>query len=85
MCFLVQVETRRGYENLEAIVAVDGVNGVFFGSADLAASCCYLGQSTRPEIVAAIQAGLKKVSAAASNLRNTCRADPAGHRIASSY
>ncbi|PKO94163.1 MAG: 4-hydroxy-2-oxoheptanedioate aldolase [Betaproteobacteria bacterium HGW-Betaproteobacteria-10] len=64
MCLLVQVETRRGYENLEAIVAVDGVNGVFFGSADLAASYGYLGESTHPEIVAAIHAGLKKVSAA---------------------
>lgn len=64
MCLLVQVETRRGYENLESIVAVDGVNGVFFGSADLAASYGYLGQSTHPEIVSAIQTGLKKVSAA---------------------
>ena len=64
MCLLVQVETRRGYENLEAITAVDGVNGVFFGSADLAASYGYLGQSTHPEIVAAIQTGLQKVSAA---------------------
>jgi len=64
MCLLVQVETRSGYENLEAILAVEGVDGVFFGSADLAASYGYLGQSTHPEIVAAIERGLQKVSAA---------------------
>jgi 4-hydroxy-2-oxoheptanedioate aldolase len=64
MCLLVQVETRLGYENLEAIAAVDGVDGVFFGSADLAASYGYLGQSTHPEIVAAIESGLKAVTAA---------------------
>ncbi|PKO86371.1 MAG: 2-keto-3-deoxy-L-rhamnonate aldolase, partial [Betaproteobacteria bacterium HGW-Betaproteobacteria-12] len=46
MCLLVQVETRPGYERLDSILAVDGVDGVFFGSADLAASYGYLGQST---------------------------------------
>jgi 4-hydroxy-2-oxoheptanedioate aldolase len=60
----VQVETKCGYENLEAILAVEGVDGVFFGSADLAASYGYLGQSTHPEIVAAIEVGLRKVRAA---------------------
>lgn len=64
MCLLVQVETKCGYENLEAILAVEGVDGVFFGSADLAASYGYLGQSTHPEIVAAIDVGLRKVRAA---------------------
>ena len=64
MCLLVQVETRQGYENLESILAVDGVDGIFFGSADLAASYGYLGQSTHPEIVAAIEVGLERVAAA---------------------
>lgn len=64
MCLLVQVETRLGHENLEAILAVEGVDGIFFGSADLAASYGYLGQSTHPEIVSAIEIGLKKVLAA---------------------
>jgi 4-hydroxy-2-oxoheptanedioate aldolase len=64
MCLLVQVETRAGYENLDAIIAVDGVDGIFFGSADLAASYGYLGQSTHPEIVAAIELGLQRVAAA---------------------
>lgn len=61
MCLLVQVETKLGYENLDEILAVEGVDGVFFGSADLAASYGYLGQSTHPEIVRAIEVGLAKV------------------------
>ncbi len=64
MCLLVQVETREGYESLDEILAVDGVDGVFFGSADLAASYGYLGQSTHPDIVAAIEDGLQRVRAA---------------------
>ena len=64
MCLLVQVETRAGYEQLDDILAVDGVDGVFFGSADLAASYGYLGQSTHPEIVAAIENGLQRARAA---------------------
>ncbi len=64
MCLLVQVETRLGYENLDEILAVDGVDGIFFGSADLAASYGYLGQSTHPEIVAAIESGLVRVNRA---------------------
>ncbi|MDE2440515.1 MAG: 4-hydroxy-2-oxoheptanedioate aldolase [Betaproteobacteria bacterium] len=64
MCLLVQVETRAGYEQLDSILAVDGVDGVFFGSADLAASYGYLGQSTHPEIVAAIVDGLQRTRAA---------------------
>ena len=64
MCLLVQVETKCGYENLEAILGVEGVDGIFFGSADLAASYGYLGQSTHPEIVSAIEVGLQKVAQA---------------------
>ena len=64
MCLLVQVETQRGLENLDAILAVDGVDGIFFGAADLAASFGHLGQSNHPQIVAAIEEGLRKVTAA---------------------
>ena len=37
MCLLVQVETVRGMEALDAILAVEGVDGVFIGPSDLAA------------------------------------------------
>ena len=64
MCLLLQVETKEGYDNLDEILAVDGVDGIFFGAADLAASYGLLGQSNHPSIVQAIEAGLQKTCAA---------------------
>lgn len=61
MCLLVQVETRTGYDNLQAILDVPGVDGIFFGAADLAASYGYLGESNHPEIVKLILSGLEQV------------------------
>lgn len=61
VCLLVQVETVLGIKNLADIVDVDGVDGVFFGAADLAASMGYLGQSNNPEVVEVIASGLKYV------------------------
>jgi 4-hydroxy-2-oxoheptanedioate aldolase len=64
MCVLVQVETQTGYANLAEIAAVDGVDGVFFGPADLSASMGYLGQATHPDVVAALTKGIATVRAA---------------------
>src|SRR5471032_3049602 len=44
LCVLVQVETVQGLENLSAITAVEGIDGVFFGPADLSASMGLLGK-----------------------------------------
>lgn len=63
MCLLVQVETRAGLENLDAILAVPGVDGVFFGAVDLAASFGLLGQPNHPDIVARIEDGLQRTAA----------------------
>jgi 4-hydroxy-2-oxoheptanedioate aldolase len=64
MCVLVQVETKVGFANLAEIAAVDGIDGVFFGPADLSASMGYLGQVTHPEVVAALTQGVESVRAA---------------------
>lgn len=61
MCLLVQVETKQGYDALEDIVQVEGVDGVFFGNADLAASYGYLGKPSHPEIVEKVLVGLNIV------------------------
>ncbi len=61
MCLLVQVETRTGMENLDAILNTQGVDGIFFGAADLAASYGLLGESNHPDIVSMIQRGLERV------------------------
>jgi 2-dehydro-3-deoxyglucarate aldolase len=51
---IVQIETRAGLENVEAIAAVDGVDALFVGPADLAASLGHLGHSDHPEVQEAI-------------------------------
>ncbi len=50
----VQVETAEGVENAAEIAAVDGVDGVFVGPSDLAASMGVLGQQTHPDVAAAV-------------------------------
>lgn len=50
---MVQIETVEGVDNAAAIAAVDGVDGVFVGPSDLAASMGLLGQQTHPDVTAA--------------------------------
>jgi 4-hydroxy-2-oxoheptanedioate aldolase len=64
MCVVVQVESVQGLDNLRAIAAVEGVDGVFFGPADLAASMGMIGKGTDPRVRAAIAAGIAAVNEA---------------------
>jgi len=64
MCLLVQAETTLALRNLKAISDVDGVDGVFFGPADLSASMGYRGQPNHPEVQKAILEGIATVCAA---------------------
>jgi 4-hydroxy-2-oxoheptanedioate aldolase len=61
MCVLVQVETVRALQNLESIATVEGVDGVFFGPADLSASMGLLGKSMDPAVQATILEGIARV------------------------
>jgi 4-hydroxy-2-oxoheptanedioate aldolase len=63
MCLIVQIETRQGLENLDAILAVEGVDAAFIGPADLAASLGHLGDSGHSEVRAAIEDALRRISA----------------------
>lgn len=62
-CLIVQVESRAGLDNIEAIAAVEGVDALFIGPADLAASMGYLGQPGHPEVKAAIADALARIVA----------------------
>lgn len=64
MCALVQVETATAVENLAAIAATDGVDGVFFGPSDLSASMGLIGQGGHPDVMKIIDAGIRTVKAA---------------------
>ena len=61
---LVQVETAEGVDAAGEIAAVDGVDGVFVGPADLAASLGVLGQQTHPDVTAAVLRAFDAVRAA---------------------
>lgn len=61
MCLIVQIETGPAYEALDDILAVEGVNGVFFGPSDLSASLGYIGQEEHPLIVDMVEKGLQRV------------------------
>ena len=50
ICVLVQIETKMGLDNLEAIAAVDGVDGVFIGPGDLHASFGFVGETANPKV-----------------------------------
>jgi len=59
---VVMIESREGVENIDAILAVDGVDGVFVGPYDLSGSCGVPGQTDHD----LVQAGCRRVA-------ETCR------------
>jgi 4-hydroxy-2-oxoheptanedioate aldolase len=64
MCLLVQVETRAGLDNLDAIAAVEGVDGVFIGPSDLSAALGHLGQPGHAEVQYAIEDAILRIRSA---------------------
>lgn len=60
-CLLVQLESRAGLAQLEAIAAVDGVDGIFIGPADLAADMGYLGKPGVPEVQAVVEDAIRRI------------------------
>lgn len=61
ICVLLQVESAAALEQVDRIAAVEGVDGVFFGPADLSASMGLLGQPGHPDVQQAIARGIAAV------------------------
>jgi 4-hydroxy-2-oxoheptanedioate aldolase len=61
ICVLVQVETKPALDQLEAICAVDGVDGVFIGPADLHASMGYPGETANPAVLPLIEEAMRRI------------------------
>jgi len=76
VCLLVQAETVTALSNLDAICAVDGVDGVFIGPADLAASMGHRGKPGHPAVQAAIEQAMKTI-VASGKAAGTLTSDPA--------
>ena len=62
-CLILQVESRAGLAALPAILALDGVDGVFIGPADLAADMGFPGNAGAPEVQAAIDTAISAIVA----------------------
>ncbi|MEL7252540.1 MAG: HpcH/HpaI aldolase/citrate lyase family protein [Pseudomonadota bacterium] len=60
---LLQLETRKAVEQAEAIGTVDGVSGIFFGPADIAADIGKLGKPMDPDVWALIKPAAQKLIA----------------------
>jgi 4-hydroxy-2-oxoheptanedioate aldolase len=66
ICLLVQVETAQAVDNIEAICAVEGIDGVFIGPADLHASLGYPGEIANPAVKPRIDEAIRRIRAAGS-------------------
>jgi 4-hydroxy-2-oxoheptanedioate aldolase len=63
-CVLVQLETKAALGEIEAVAAVEGVDGIFIGPSDVSASLGHLGDPKHPEAQAAIKDAVKRIRAA---------------------
>jgi 4-hydroxy-2-oxoheptanedioate aldolase len=61
ICLLVQVETAPALASIEAICAVDGIDGVFIGPADLHASLGFPGEIAHPEVKPRIDEAIRRI------------------------
>ena len=61
VCLLVQAETQTALDNLEAIAATDGIDGVFIGPADLSASMGHVANPGHPQVQKANEAAIATI------------------------
>jgi 4-hydroxy-2-oxoheptanedioate aldolase len=61
VCVLVQAETQHALDRIEAICAVDGVDGVFIGPADLHASLGFLGETANAAVLPKIEDAIARI------------------------
>jgi len=75
VCLLVQAETVTALSSLAEICGVDGIDGVFIGPADLAASMGHRGRPGHPEVQAAIETAMRTI-VASGKAAGTLTSDP---------
>ena len=64
VCILAQIESAEGVRNLDEILAVDGIDGLFIGPSDLAASMGHLGNPGHPEVQAVVADAIARIQKA---------------------
>jgi 4-hydroxy-2-oxoheptanedioate aldolase len=63
-CLIVQIETREALAQIEKIAAIDGIDGLFIGPQDLAASFGHLANPGHPDVQAAIADAITRIKKA---------------------
>jgi 2-keto-3-deoxy-L-rhamnonate aldolase RhmA len=61
---IVQLETPRSLENIEAIASVQGIDALFIGPTDLSGSMGHYGNAQHPEVQEALRASVRRCHAA---------------------
>lgn len=64
ICLLIQIESVTGLENLDDILQVEGIDGIFIGAVDLSATMGYEGNPNHPEVQKAVIDAIKRIRAA---------------------
>ena len=75
MLVVVQAETVTALDNLEAIAATPGIDGVFIGPSDLSASMGHCGNVAHPDVVDAVGDALRRIRAAGKHAGLLCLDD----------
>jgi 4-hydroxy-2-oxoheptanedioate aldolase len=63
VCLLLQIESKIGITNIDAIIGTEGVDGVFIGPSDLAAALGHLGNPGHAEVQTVIEEALQRILA----------------------
>lgn len=63
LCLIAQIESPEGAANIDAICAVDGIDALFVGPSDMAASLGHIGNPGHPDVQAAVLGALSAISA----------------------
>ena len=68
ICVIIQIESARAHENLDELLAVEGIDGYFVGPSDLSADMGYPGQGDAEPVRAAIADILRRGTAAGQRM-----------------
>lgn len=80
---MILVESPVGFENLDRILSVEGLDAVFFGFTDLSHALGYAGQPNHPEVVRRIDDAIARVKARGLAAGLSCYDEAeAGRRLA---
>ncbi len=60
-CLIIQLESRKALQNLDALLGVDGVDCLFIGPSDLSADMGHLGNPAHPDVQKAIESTLTRI------------------------